>query len=57
MVFFPVTGILVGVLGGMFGIGGGMIISPLLLQIGTLPQVSYLLFNSFPSYHICIYLC
>lgn len=32
--------LLAGVLGGVFGIGGGMLISPLLLQIGIGPEVS-----------------
>jgi len=30
---------LAGLLGGIFGIGGGMLISPLLLQSGIPPQV------------------
>ncbi|PKI72981.1 hypothetical protein CRG98_006681 [Punica granatum] len=29
-----------GVLGGVFGIGGGMLISPLLLQVGIAPEVT-----------------
>lgn len=35
----PVMALLAGVLGGLFGIGGGMLISPLLLQIGISPEV------------------
>lgn len=35
----PVMALLAGVLGGLFGIGGGMLISPLLLQIGIAPEV------------------
>jgi uncharacterized membrane protein YfcA len=31
--------LLAGILGGVFGIGGGMLISPLLLQIGIAPEV------------------
>ncbi|KAH6795943.1 hypothetical protein C2S51_036929 [Perilla frutescens var. frutescens] len=38
--FFPVMALLAGVLGGVFGIGGGMLISPLLLQIGKEPEVT-----------------
>ncbi|XP_057796898.1 sulfite exporter TauE/SafE family protein 2-like [Salvia miltiorrhiza] len=38
--FFPVMALFAGVLGGVFGIGGGMLISPLLLQIGTEPQAT-----------------
>ncbi|KAG8385695.1 hypothetical protein BUALT_Bualt03G0071800 [Buddleja alternifolia] len=37
---FPVMALLAGVLGGVFGIGGGMLISPLLLQIGIGPEVT-----------------
>lgn len=37
---FPVIATLAGVLGGTYGIGGGMLISPILLQIGISPQVS-----------------
>ncbi|CAA7060811.1 unnamed protein product [Microthlaspi erraticum] len=36
----PVMTLLAGVLGGLFGIGGGMLISPLLLQIGIAPEVT-----------------
>ena len=36
---FPVMALLAGVLGGVFGIGGGMLISPLLLQVGIAPEV------------------
>lgn len=31
--------LLAGILGGVFGIGGGMLISPLLLQVGVSPEV------------------
>lgn len=37
---FPIIAILAGALGGVFGIGGGMLISPLLLQVGISPQVT-----------------
>lgn len=37
---FPVIATLAGVLGGTYGIGGGMLISPILLQIGISPQVT-----------------
>ncbi|KAG8387874.1 hypothetical protein BUALT_Bualt02G0066900 [Buddleja alternifolia] len=37
---FPVMALLAGVLGGVFGVGGGMLISPLLLQMGIEPQVT-----------------
>ncbi|ESQ35701.1 hypothetical protein EUTSA_v10007599mg [Eutrema salsugineum] len=36
----PLMALLAGVLGGLFGIGGGMLISPLLLQIGIAPEVT-----------------
>ncbi|XP_019057977.1 PREDICTED: uncharacterized protein LOC104813356 isoform X2 [Tarenaya hassleriana] len=36
---FPVMSFLAGLLGGVFGIGGGMLISPLLLQVGIAPEV------------------
>ncbi|XP_059661333.1 sulfite exporter TauE/SafE family protein 2-like [Cornus florida] len=37
---FPVMALLAGILGGLFGIGGGMLISPLLLQVGISPEVT-----------------
>lgn len=37
---FPVMAFLAGILGGMFGIGGGMLISPFLLQVGIVPEAS-----------------
>ncbi|KAL3522088.1 hypothetical protein ACH5RR_014922 [Cinchona calisaya] len=40
MFIFPLMALLAGVLGGVFGIGGGMLISPLLLQIGLAPEVT-----------------
>ncbi|KAJ6416443.1 hypothetical protein OIU84_002328 [Salix udensis] len=39
--FFPVMALLAGMLGGLFGIGGGMLITPLLLQVGIAPEVNY----------------
>ncbi|KAJ7538545.1 hypothetical protein O6H91_11G053800 [Diphasiastrum complanatum] len=35
-----VIALVTGILGGMLGIGGGMIINPILLEIGMLPQVA-----------------
>ncbi|KAL1365003.1 hypothetical protein HN51_013117 [Arachis hypogaea] len=37
---FPVMALLAGMLGGVFGIGGGMLISPLLIQVGVPPEVT-----------------
>ena len=37
---FPMMALLAGILGGVFGIGGGMLISPLLLRVGVTPEVS-----------------
>jgi len=37
---FPIMALLAGILGGVFGIGGGMLISPLLLHVGIAPEVS-----------------
>ncbi|XP_054791515.1 sulfite exporter TauE/SafE family protein 2-like [Prosopis cineraria] len=37
---FPLMALLAGLLGGVFGIGGGMLISPLLLQVGIAPEVT-----------------
>lgn len=57
---FPLMALMAGILGGLFGIGGGMLISPLLLQVGTAPEVTLVSFYSFqivqwlvfdPSYH------
>uniref|UniRef100_A0A7N0ULE8 Sulfite exporter TauE/SafE family protein n=1 Tax=Kalanchoe fedtschenkoi TaxID=63787 RepID=A0A7N0ULE8_KALFE len=40
MIIFPLLALLAGYLGGVFGIGGGMLISPLLLQTGMAPEVT-----------------
>ncbi|XWS12779.1 hypothetical protein CRYUN_Cryun37aG0119500 [Craigia yunnanensis] len=37
---FPLMALFAGGLGGVFGIGGGMLISPLLLQVGIAPEVT-----------------
>ncbi|EOY28541.1 Sulfite exporter TauE/SafE family protein, putative [Theobroma cacao] len=37
---FPFMALLAGGLGGVFGIGGGMLISPLLLHVGVAPEVT-----------------
>ncbi|GLT32060.1 hypothetical protein SLA2020_067540 [Shorea laevis] len=37
---FPLMALLAGILGGLFGIGGGMLISPLLLQVKIAPEVT-----------------
>ncbi|KAI9112368.1 hypothetical protein K1719_016565 [Acacia pycnantha] len=37
---FPLMALLAGILGGVFGIGGGMLISPLLLQVGIAPEIT-----------------
>ncbi|XP_047169065.1 sulfite exporter TauE/SafE family protein 2-like [Vigna umbellata] len=37
---FPIMALLAGILGGVFGIGGGMLISPLLLHVGIAPEVT-----------------
>lgn len=39
-VIFSIMALLAGVLGGVFGIGGGMLISPLLLHFGMPPEVT-----------------
>ncbi|KAG0581448.1 hypothetical protein KC19_4G252700 [Ceratodon purpureus] len=39
-VIFPSMALLAGFLGGMLGIGGGMIINPLLIEIGMHPQLT-----------------
>lgn len=36
---FPLMALLAGMLGGMLGIGGGMIINPMLTEVGMHPQV------------------
>ncbi len=45
-VVFPSMAVLAGFLGGMLGIGGGMIINPLLIEIGMHPQVFIVTFLS-----------
>lgn len=36
---FPFMALMAGIMGGLFGIGGGMLISPLLLHVGIPPEV------------------
>jgi uncharacterized membrane protein YfcA len=38
-ILFPGMALLAGFLGGMLGIGGGMILNPMLIEIGMHPQV------------------
>ncbi|KAK8954755.1 hypothetical protein KSP39_PZI002020 [Platanthera zijinensis] len=40
MLIFPSAALLSGTMGGLFGIGGGLLINPVLLQIGVPPQVT-----------------
>ncbi|XP_020577547.1 sulfite exporter TauE/SafE family protein 1-like [Phalaenopsis equestris] len=40
LLVFPLAAILSGIMGGLFGIGGGLLINPVLLQIGVPPQVT-----------------
>ncbi|KAJ4813139.1 Sulfite exporter TauE/SafE family protein [Rhynchospora pubera] len=40
MYVFPVAAILTGVLSGLFGIGGGLLLNPVFLQIGVPPQTA-----------------
>ncbi|CAK7350907.1 unnamed protein product [Dovyalis caffra] len=37
---FPIMALLAGLLGGVFGIGGGMLTSPLLLHVGIPPEIT-----------------
>ncbi|KAM7263000.1 hypothetical protein ACFE04_000683 [Oxalis oulophora] len=37
---FPFMALFAGILGGAFGVGGGMLISPLLLQLGVAPEIT-----------------
>ncbi|XP_054777586.1 sulfite exporter TauE/SafE family protein 2-like isoform X1 [Prosopis cineraria] len=37
---FPLMALLAGILGGVFGIGGGMLVSPFLLQVGIGPEIT-----------------
>jgi uncharacterized membrane protein YfcA len=46
-VIFPNMALLAGFLSGMLGIGGGMIINPLLIEIGMHPQVNFVTFPCF----------
>lgn len=39
MFVFPSAALLAGALSGLFGIGGGLFLNPVLLQIGIAPQV------------------
>ncbi|CAA7405649.1 unnamed protein product [Spirodela intermedia] len=39
-IIFPIAALLAGVLGGLFGIGGGLLMNPVLLQIGISPQIT-----------------
>ncbi|KAJ3680170.1 hypothetical protein LUZ60_016448 [Juncus effusus] len=37
---FPVSALLTGIIGGLFGMGGGLLLSPVLLHIGVPPQIA-----------------
>ena len=37
---YPITASVAGILGGLLGIGGGMIVSPLLIALGVIPTVA-----------------
>eukprot|EP01084_Bolivina_argentea_P168979 292950_1 len=39
-IMYPIIGILAGIMGGLLGIGGGMIVSPLLMELNVLPTVN-----------------
>ena len=39
-ILYPIIAGIAGLLGGLLGIGGGMIVSPLLLELGVLPRVA-----------------
>merc|ERR1712154_39133 len=40
MIKYPLIAMFAGILGGLLGIGGGMIVSPLLMELGVLPSVA-----------------
>lgn len=40
LIVFPLAALVTGVLSGLFGIGGGLLLNPLLLHIGLSPQVA-----------------
>ena len=48
MFVFPSAALSAGALSGLFGIGGGLLLNPVLLQIGIAPQVR-LVFWTFPG--------
>jgi tetrahydromethanopterin S-methyltransferase subunit D len=42
LTIFPGMAFMAGLLGGMLGVGGGMIINPLLTELGMHPQVKHI---------------
>ncbi|ETO32373.1 hypothetical protein RFI_04744 [Reticulomyxa filosa] len=40
VVLYPLAAMAAGILGGLLGIGGGMVVSPLLLELGVIPRVT-----------------
>ena len=44
---FPLAAFVTGALSGLFGIGGGLLLNPVLLQIGINPQVFYMIAEFF----------
>jgi uncharacterized membrane protein YfcA len=54
-ILFPTMAFLAGMLGGMLGIGGGMIINPVLIEVGMHPQVcvSFSFAHSIETFHLC----
>lgn len=47
---FPLAAFVTGALSGLFGIGGGLLLNPVLLQIGIPPQVQWYTHYRFLSY-------
>ena len=37
---YPLLAIFAGIMGGLLGIGGGMIVSPILMELGVIPTVN-----------------
>ena len=53
---FPLAAFVTGALSGLFGIGGGLLLNPVLLQIGINPQVFYMITEFFFQLYCSPYL-
>ena len=55
-VIYPVLGMLAGCAAGFLGIGAGMVVAPIMLEIGVLAEIAQARFNIVIFFYCCYYL-